>query len=73
MAFPTPNPSLPGLSGQPIFLSAGNKLGRPDKPGDDDFGLRIAIILENTKLFQYVIINANAGTACRHTPATGFL
>jgi hypothetical protein len=31
-----PQPSLPGLSGQPIFLKR-NKLGRPDKPGDDEF------------------------------------
>jgi hypothetical protein len=26
---------LPGLSGQPIFLFAENKLGRPHKAGDD--------------------------------------
>jgi hypothetical protein len=28
--------SLPGLSGQPIFLLQEKKLGRPDKPGNDN-------------------------------------
>jgi hypothetical protein len=31
------NPSLPGLSGQPIFVLAVGKMGRPHKAGDDDW------------------------------------